>query len=196
VLSDGDGNPYAFCNTATWTFGIGGTGASGGGGTMLLNASTASGYQPIIDAKGNGTLYWRVGSKGNIDVSSSTFLQCMNTGGGVYLNGASATAWTAVSDERVKENLEPITDAVNKISRLRAVVGNYTWDKEKVRRPFLIAQDVQSVLPEAVTSTPHKDLGEELGVAYTDVIPLLVAAIKEQIAIIESLKARLDAANL
>ena len=116
-----------------------------------------------------------------------------STGGGVYLNGASATAWTAASDERLKENLEPITDAVNKVSTLRAVIGNYTWDEEKVRRPFLIAQDLQKVLPEAVTSSPSNELGEELGVAYTDVIPLLVAAIKELKADLDATKAELAA---
>jgi hypothetical protein len=57
---------------------------------------------------------------------------------------------------------------------------------------MLIAQDVQAVLPEAVVE--NKD--GELLLQYTDTIPLLVAAIKEQQAIIESLKARLDAANL
>ena len=188
VLSDGDGNPYGQCNASFWKFGIGGTGSAYGGGSVSLNGSTANGYQPTIGGYGNGSAYWTVGTKGAIDGSSSVFLQCQNTGGGVFLNGASATAWTAVSDERVKENLVEITNAATKVASLRAVIGNYTWDTEKVRRPFLIAQDVQAVLPEAVTSTPHKDLGQELGVAYTEVIPLLVAAIKELKAEIDQLK--------
>jgi len=117
-------------------------------------------------------------------------LQCQNTGGGVYLNGASATSWTAVSDERLKENLVDITDAAAKVSTLRAVVGNYTWDEEKSRKPFLIAQDVQAVLPEAVSASRQikGDETEYLGVSYTEVIPLLVAAIKELKAEIDILK--------
>jgi len=49
----------------------------------------------------------------------------------------------------------------------------------------LIAQDVQAVLPEIVKEAPDG----YLGLAYTDVIPLLVASIKE-------LSAKLDESNL
>jgi hypothetical protein len=199
VLSDGDGNPHAFKGPSTfgyvdsWVLGTGGTGTSGTG-TFYLNGSSASGWQPNILARGNGTAYWEVGTKGWQEGTSSTFLQCKNAGfgGGVYLNGSGATSWTSASDERLKENLVEITDAASKVSTLRAVIGNYTWDEEKTRRPFLIAQDVQAVLPEAVSTSPSETLGEELGVSYTEVIPLLVAAIKEQQAIITDLKARIE----
>ena len=111
--------------------------------------------------------------------------------GGVYL-ASGGVAWIAVSDERKKENLVPITNAITKVSSLRAVTGNYIEDSDKKSKSFLIAQDVLAVFPEAVDTTNP----EQYGLAYTDTIPLLVAAIKEQQAIIESLKARLDAANL
>jgi hypothetical protein len=101
------------------------------------------------------------------------------------------SVWLAISDERYKENLVPITDALSKVNTLRTVTGNLISEKNHTK-PYLIAQDVQKVLPEAVDSSNP----DRLGLAYTDVIPLLVAAIKEQTAIIESLKARLDAANL
>ena len=95
------------------------------------------------------------------------------------------TSWTNSSDERLKDIIEPITGATNKVSQLRAVIGKFKTDPEDKRRSFLIAQDVQAVLPEAVdVSDP-----ESLGVQYTDVIPLLVAAIKEQQAIITQLQA-------
>ena len=76
-------------------------------------------------------------------------------------------------------------NAAEKVASLRAVVGKYKTDKDGVRRSFLIAQDVQAVFPEAVDATDEN----ELGLSYTDTIPLLVAAIKE-------LKAELDAAKL
>jgi hypothetical protein len=108
----------------------------------------------------------------------------------VYLPTTSATSWSSASDERLKENLVEITGAVSKIASLRAVTGNYISDETKTAKPFLIAQDVQSVLPEAVTVMPD---GEHLGISYTDVVPLLVAAIKEQQALITSLTARIAA---
>jgi hypothetical protein len=53
-----------------------------------------------------------------------------------------------------------------------------------MRRAFLIAQDVQAVLPEAIDDiNPDK-----LGVRYTEIIPLLVAAITELQAEILKLK--------
>lgn len=116
--------------------------------------------------------------------STTRFYVRCNSSGGVYL-ASGATSWTASSDERKKDIIEPITDAAVKVSTLRAVIGKYKTDEEGVRRSFLIAQDVQAVLPEAVDATTPDDLG----VQYADVIPLLVAAIKEQQALIQSLQA-------
>jgi hypothetical protein len=95
-------------------------------------------------------------------------------------------AWTASSDERVKTDLVPIENAAAKVSLLRAVTGRFKTDEVGKSRAFLIAQDVQSVLPEAVdASDPDK-----LGVQYTDIIPLLVAAIKELSAKVTALESR------
>ncbi len=195
VLSDGDGNPAAVFGAyqsaagtysalaGVWTFGLGGSSA-GANGQIQLNGTSASDYGPTIFASANGSQVWQVGSYSKIVGGANQYLTCRNTSGGVYLNGGSATSWTAVSDERVKENLVDITDAANKVSTLRAVTGNYTWDEEKTRRPFLIAQDVLAVLPEAVAQSNP----DELGISYSEVIPLLVAAIKELKAEIDTLK--------
>jgi hypothetical protein len=105
------------------------------------------------------------------------------------------TAWVQTSDETLKDIIEPITDAANKVSTLRAVIGKFKTEEEGIRHPFLIAQDVQAVLPEAVYVNKSRVEGEPdtLGIGYTDVIPLLVAAIKEQQALILSLATRLTA---
>jgi hypothetical protein len=103
---------------------------------------------------------------------------------GVYLANA-ATSWASLSDERTKDIIENITDAATKVSSLRAVIGKYKTDSEGTRRSFLIAQDVQAVLPEAVDATNP----DKLGLQYSDVIPLLVASIKEltqRVAALES----------
>lgn len=86
------------------------------------------------------------------------------------------TSWTSMSDESTKTDLIPIVDGLNKVASLRALTGRYKTDKEETSRSFLIAQDVQSVLPEAVTKNLEND---KLMLSYTDVIPLLVASIKE-----------------
>jgi hypothetical protein len=109
---------------------------------------------------------------------------------GVYLTNT-GNSWNAVSDERMKTIVEPISNAIQKIGVLRSVIGYYNHDENKIHRPFLIAQDVQSVLPEAV-SIADQETGI-LGLSYTDTIPLLVAAIKEQQALITAMTARIEA---
>jgi hypothetical protein len=129
----------------------------------------------------SGTTRWAVGPYlGGV----TNFLISAGAAAGVYLNGTAATSWTSASDERLKDIIEPISNAVAKVGSLRAVIGKFKFDENNTRKPFLIAQDVQSVLPEAVDASNL----DQLGVAYTDVIPLLVAAIKELTAEVNALK--------
>jgi hypothetical protein len=120
--------------------------------------------------------YWQLGPDSN-----SSFKVYNQDSVGMFLSDGS-TSWSSSSDERQKNIIEPISDATKKVASLRAVIGSYKSDETNKRRSFLIAQDVQQVLPEAVTEAPDGFLG----VAYSDVIPLLVAAIQE-------LKAEFDA---
>ena len=126
-------------------------------------------------------LYWRFGAVNN---SNTLFVMNASSVGVTMADGASA--WSAVSDERFKDIIEPISNAVSKVGSLRSVIGKYKSDSEGTRRSFLIAQDVKSVLPEAVDSTDS----ESLGLRYTEVIPLLVAAIKELTARVQTLEAK------
>jgi hypothetical protein len=104
---------------------------------------------------------------------------------GLYLINGS-TSWASISDERLKTDLVPIKDAVNKVSSLRSVIGRYKTDEVGITRSFLIAQDVQKVLPEAVNIQNNET--KTLGLQYTDIIPLLVASIKELTARVQYLE--------
>jgi hypothetical protein len=106
---------------------------------------------------------------------------------GVYLS-STATSWAAQSDERLKNIQGQIENAVQSISVLRPVKYTFKSDQSNILRVGLIAQDVQRVLPEVV-DTDDKGF---LGVRYSEVVPLLVAAIKELHAEIESLKQRIN----
>jgi hypothetical protein len=165
------------------------------GGNLLVNTtSAASGGKVVINQGSSGYLLTATGGtltgsqawRHWLNTSSYFIINDANTG--VYL-AYGGTSWTANSDERLKDIIEPIADAANKVSSLRAVIGKYKADKEGTRRSFLIAQDVQAVLPEAVAV----GIDDMLGIQYTEVIPLLVAAIKEQQAIIQTLTARVAA---
>ena len=148
-----------------------------GGGIVMLDG--AAGY--VVWVEDSGRDYY---IRGNSVGSSPT--------GGVLLNDR-ASSWSAASDENVKDIIEPITNALEKIVTLRTVIGKYKDEEQGKRHPFLIAQDVQAVLPEAVCVMNKNSENECLGLSYTDTIPLLVAAIKEQQAIITALTARVTA---
>jgi hypothetical protein len=146
-------------------------------GTTGLNATWDT---RLTISSDSGTTRWAVGPYS----TATNFVISAASGGGVYLNGTAATSWTSASDERLKDIIEPIGNAVAKVGSLRAVIGKFKNDALNTRKSFLIAQDVQSVLPEAVDASNP----DQLGVAYTDVIPLLVAAIKELTAEVNALK--------
>ena len=160
-------------------------------GNAIFNAGTNGSYIGFSDGTSGNEVY--IGSYKNLYGSGNSYdglyftsklgarSYVITNNSGVYL-ASGGTSWTAVSDERQKDIIEPITNAANKVSTLRTVIGKYKTDAEGTRRSFLIAQDVQAVMPEAVDASNP----DELGVQYTDVIPLLVAAIKEQQAMIAS----------
>lgn len=94
---------------------------------------------------------------------------------------------TAFSDARLKDNITKIPDALNKLNQLKGVTFNRidTNDKDK-RYVGLIAQDVQSVMPEAVNV--NDDEINTLSVDYQGLVGLLVESIKELKAEIDVLK--------
>ena len=156
------------------------------------NALTVAGGYGGGIAIVDGSAGWTIRAQDN---GKDFYIQGGNTsgavGGGVFLNDY-ATSWSSASDENVKDIIEPITNGLEKVSSLRTVIGKYKNEAEGKRHPFLIAQDVQAVLPEAVSVMNRGEANECLGLSYTDTIPLLVAAIKEQQAIITDLKARIE----
>jgi hypothetical protein len=172
-------------------------------GRLIIGADTANASESKLEIRGpsNTGLSIYMLKAGQVEVN-------MGFGGGgdsnFYINSGSNTigtsgvylpnvgySWSSVSDERMKTIIEPIENASAKVATLRTVIGYFNNDTTQTRRPFLIAQDVQAVLPEAV-SVQNTETGT-LGMSYTDTIPLLVAAINEQQALITSLTARVAA---
>ena len=159
-----------------------GTTADLGSGARV-NINSASGEADVLAMRYTDAVagkHWRF----QIDSNSTCYF--VNQGlTGVYITDG-GTSWTSTSDERLKTDLMPIEDSLSKIGQLRSVTGRFKTDEEGTSRSFLIAQDVLAVLPEAVDARNP----EKLGVAYTDVIPLLVAAIKELSAKVAALEAK------
>jgi hypothetical protein len=160
--------------------------------TTLIKSQAANVNSAIdyVSSYGNhtirksGTAVWDFGVINDSSATPAFKISNASAVGVQLVSGA--TAWTTLSDETVKDIIEPIGNAVAKVGSLRSVIGKFKTDSEGTRRSFLIAQDVKSVLPEAVDVVGENN---ELGLRYTEVIPLLVAAIKELTARVEALEA-------
>ena len=94
----------------------------------------------------------------------------------------------ATSDKRLKNNITPIEDALNKVSQVQGI--EFDWiPKEGIHGNEghdvgIIAQEIEKVLPEVVTT---RDNGYK-AVKYEKIIPLLVEAIKELQKEVQELK--------
>ena len=163
---------------------------TGGIDGLHINTSLDTGITFGYGGASKGWLYYVVapGNAMQLQTSTGTTIRMVSSTAGVSLSNG-ATSWSSLSDERRKDIIEPIENAAEKISTLRAVIGKFKEDEEGTRRAFLIAQDVQKVLPEAITEEKNGDLLLQ----YTETIPLLVAGIKEQQALIQALETRIAA---
>jgi len=98
---------------------------------------------------------------------------------------------TVSSDIRLKENFEPMSDALELVSQLNGTY--YTWKKDagtdRPRKLGFIAQEVEKIIPELVKT----DSEGMKSVDYVSVVPVLVEAIKNQQKQINELKALLHA---
>ena len=109
--------------------------------------------------------------------------------GAIICNG-NITAFGNTSDIKLKENIEVISDALDKVKQLKGITFNYKKDGKS--STGLIAQDLEKVLPEAIYETIDADINgdpedKHLAIRYGNTVGLLVEAIKEQQEQIETL---------
>lgn len=83
----------------------------------------------------------------------------------------------AYSDIKLKKDLEVIPNPIDKILSLTGY--NYTRRDTNERQTGLIAQEVQKVMPEAVSQYADMNGETTLGVSYGNLVGLLVEGIKE-----------------
>ena len=123
-----------------------------------------------LDINGDHDFFIRDGNNSNanrftFDVSAGDFTATGNV--------------TAYSDERLKENIRTIDNALDKVDNMRGVY----YDKDGRAETGVIAQEIERVLPEVVI-----DGAEYKSVAYGNVVGILIEAIKELKQEIEDLK--------
>ena len=89
----------------------------------------------------------------------------------------------AFSDERLKSDIKTIDNALDKVLQMRGV----NFDKNGHKSMGVIAQEVEKIIPEVV-STENKDGEEYLGVAYPNMVGILIEAIKDLQKQVDELK--------
>jgi hypothetical protein len=155
-----------------------------------------SGAESTIRSDGTHTRWNMVGAADDLYIQSVSVNKFLFDGsaGNFHADGNVIAASTSVgSDRKIKKDIRPIEDASSKLDSLVGV--QYTLIKNDKADAGLIAQDVQSVLPEAVKEVAFLD-GEEgetyLSLNYNAVIGLLVAGFQEEKAKRINLEERLS----
>jgi hypothetical protein len=193
VLSDGDGNPRGiFDNNGNLLVGK----------TALSNSTTGWQFQSggfatavfTIATTNQAFVYNNTSTAGTASIE---FRSADVAKGSISWNNT-LTTYNTTSDYRLKNTVTPMTGALAKVAQLKPC--NYKWNTDGSDGEGFIAHELQSVVPQCVTG--EKDAvdadGKPVyqGIDTSFLVATLTAAIQEQQAIIQSLKARLDAANL
>jgi hypothetical protein len=106
-----------------------------------------------------------------------------------------ATTYNTSSDYRLKEDVQPMVGATDRLMALKPV--NFAWKADGSRVDGFLAHEAQEVVPEAVTGSKDavdKDGKPEYqGIDQSKLVPLLTAALQEALTEIADLKARVAA---
>ena len=108
--------------------------------------------------------------------SSSTKFTFDSTTGNMVVGGTV----TANSDERLKENVKTIENALSKVMSLRGV--EFDYKENGIHSLGFIAQEVEEIFPDLVIGNDPKS------VAYQNFVAILVEAIKELKNEVDNLK--------
>ena len=108
-----------------------------------------------------------------------------------------ATAYNTSSDYRLKENIKPIDNSVERLMSLKPCNFNFiSEDEDKVVMDGFIAHEAKDIVPEAVTGI--KDAVDEKGnpmyqgIDQSKLVPLLTAALQEALQRIEILEQKIN----
>lgn len=134
----------------------------------------------------NQTMYYNGGWVASSTITNDGVNVTMS--GNLNVNGASITGNSFIySDARLKENILPLNNSLEKIQKLNGV--SFDWKKDGKHDIGVIAQNVESVVPELVYTDPTSGIKS---VKYANLTALLIEAVKAQQVEIDGLKAELE----
>ena len=162
-------------------------------GTTAIDGTGGITFAPNADGD-TAHLRW------NKATSSSTGAVIFNHNGsfkGGISYSSSGVTFSTSSDYRIKENVEDMTGAIDRVKQLSPKRFNFIADDTNTLVDGFLAHEAQSVVAEAVTGT-HNEVDDDdnpvmQGIDQSKIVPLLTGALKEAITKIEALEARITA---
>ena len=113
-----------------------------------------------------------------------------NTSKGSVETTTTGTTYNTTSDRRLKDNIEPISDATDKLMDMKPVTHTWIDSPDESQVHGFIAQEMQEVIPEAVSGDAESD--EMMSMDYGRITPVIVAALQDALNEIKELKTRID----
>ena len=148
---------------------VSGTFTDSGTGTQTTARASLSAGTGISYNNSTGVITCTVDTPAEVGLGNLS-----NNGNNLAGNFTATGNVTAFSDERLKENVQTIEGALDKVAQMRGVTYNYKSElNDGQRGTGVIAQEIQQVMPEVVEE------GEYLSVAYGNLVGVLIEAVKE-----------------
>jgi hypothetical protein len=168
-------------------------------GNLLVGTTTtgAANTQGLFLNSASGATYASIGHVNGTGSGNGYMIFLYNGANIGYIsqNGTTAVAYNTSSDYRLKENIAPMTGALDKVAQLKPVT--YKWKTNGSDGQGFIAHELQAVVPDCVAG--EKDAVDSdgkpvyQGIDTSFLVATLTAAIQEQQATINALTARIVA---
>ena len=166
------------------------------GGEFLVGTTSQIGAAKVSVNHNNSQWGMAINNPGTSTQYTAIQFYYGATGSGlIQVNNNNTTSYLTSSDYRLKQNIAPMTGALEKVAALRPVT--YEWKSTGNSSDGFIAHELQAVCPDAVSGT--KDAVDARGkpvyqgIDTSFLVATLTAAIQEQQAIITALTARVAA---
>ena len=130
---------------------------------------------------------------GDNDASNGYFIYMTDGNGAIgSVSVASGTSvnFNTTSDERLKKNIVDASSQLDTIKNIK--VREFDWKKNDFHEVGVIAQEIKTVVPNAVKEGGDDETKHPFGVDYGKIVPYLIKAVQEQQTIIEDLKSRVE----
>jgi len=181
-ILNGSNTAYLYANAADFYLGNGATGHP-----LIFFTNTGA----VGQVTANGTERMRITAPGNVGINSTAPTEKLMVGGNIapdgnsYDLGTNAKPWRTVyatngvvnpSDFRLKTNIEDLEYGLDQVMAMQPVRYNWKTTPDTDNQIGLIAQDVKKIIPEVVAGNEEK---ETLGIKYSELVPVLINAIKD-----------------